>query len=145
LNIPDTSGRDSLFQAESRRCKQIIDAIESSKNNPDVRHFGIFDELYSGTNPDEATKSAVSLLRYLSSFGNVRFMLTTHYLKVCRKFRRSDKISNYKMDVKQDETGKIQYLYTIKKGISKIQGGVEILKMMNYPEEILQDIQKKNT
>lgn len=145
LNIPDTSGRDSLFQAESRRCKQIIDAIESSKNNPDVRHFAIFDELYSGTNPDEATKSAVSLLRYLSSFGNVRFMLTTHYLKVCRKFRRSDKISNYKMNVKQNETGKIQYLYTIKKGVSKIQGGVEILKMMNYPEEILQDIQKKNT
>jgi hypothetical protein len=27
LNIPDTSGRDSLFQAEARRCKEIIDCI----------------------------------------------------------------------------------------------------------------------
>ena len=27
LNIPDTSGRDSLFQAEARRCKEIIDNI----------------------------------------------------------------------------------------------------------------------
>ena len=24
LNIPDTSGRDSLFQAEARRCKEIF-------------------------------------------------------------------------------------------------------------------------
>jgi hypothetical protein len=27
LNIPDTSGRDSLFQAEARRCKEILDII----------------------------------------------------------------------------------------------------------------------
>lgn len=141
LNIPDTSGRDSLFQAESRRCKEILDAIETAKNTePHSRHYVLFDELYSGTNPEEATKSAVSLLRYLSKYSNVRFMLTTHYLKVCKKFRKSDKISNYKMNVEINENGNIQYLYKLKKGISKIQGGVEILKQMNYPEEILQDI-----
>jgi len=138
LNIPDTSGRDSLFQAESRRCKEIIDAIKNSKQTD--RHYVLFDELYSGTNPEEATKSAVSLLRYLSNYSNVRFMLTTHYLKVCKKFRKSAKISNYKMSVKINENGSIRYIYKLKKGISKIQGGVEILKQMNYPEEILQDI-----
>jgi hypothetical protein len=138
LNIPDTSGRDSLFQAESRRCKEIIDAIKSSKETD--RHFVSFDELYSGTNPEEATKSAVSLLRYLSNYSNVRFMLTTHYLKICKKFRKSEKISNCKMNVIVNENGNIQYLYKLKKGISKVQGGVEILKQMNYPEEILQDI-----
>jgi hypothetical protein len=141
LNIPDTSGRDSLFQAESRRCKTIIDAIESTKQNEEARHFLIFDELYSGTNPEEASKSAISLLRYLTTFDNVRFMLTTHYVKVCKKFRKSEKISNYKMKVHIDKNGAIQYCYRIQKGISKIQGGVEILKMMNYPEEILRDIQ----
>jgi hypothetical protein len=40
INIPDTSGRDSLFQAESRRCKEILDKIQESK---DQRHFCIFD------------------------------------------------------------------------------------------------------
>lgn len=139
LNIPDTSGRDSLFQAESRRCKEIIDSIAQSTQKTD-RHYVLFDELYSGTNPEEATKSAVSLLRYLSKFSNVRFILTTHYLKVCKKFRKSDKISNYKMAVEIDENGDIRYLYKLQKGISKIQGGVEILKQMNYPEEILRDI-----
>jgi hypothetical protein len=140
LNIPDTSGRDSLFQAESRRCKEIIDIIESTKNDNKSRHFVIFDELYSGTNPVEATKSATSLLKYLSKFENVRFILTTHYVSVCKKFKKSPVVCNYKMNVKVSDSGKITYLYTIKKGISKIQGGVEILKMMNYPEEILNDI-----
>jgi hypothetical protein len=30
LNIPDTSGRDSLFQAEARRCKEILDTINAN-------------------------------------------------------------------------------------------------------------------
>jgi hypothetical protein len=57
INIPDTSGRDSLFQAEARRCKQILDAVNSSSGES---HFCVFDELYSGTNPEEAT--ALSLI-----------------------------------------------------------------------------------
>ena len=30
INIPDTSNRDSLFQAEARRCKDILDIIDKS-------------------------------------------------------------------------------------------------------------------
>ena len=52
LNIPDTSGRDSLFQAEARRCKDIIDSLDDNS-----KHFCIFDELFSGTNPNEACAS----------------------------------------------------------------------------------------
>ena len=140
LNIPDTSGRDSLFQAESRRCKEIIDAIEVSKSRAGERHFCIFDELYSGTNPKEAVKSASSFLRYLSKRDNVDFLLTTHYVDVCKKFRKSDKVRNCQMSVKKRADGSIAYLYRLKKGISKMEGGVEILRNMNYPEEILADL-----
>ena len=43
LNIPDTSGRDSLFQAEARRCKEILEYVERNKNE---RHFCAFDEFF---------------------------------------------------------------------------------------------------
>ena len=33
INIPDTSGRDSLFQAEARRCKNILSIIENNKKS----------------------------------------------------------------------------------------------------------------
>lgn len=156
LNIPDTSGRDSLFQAESRRCKEIIDIIH--KPYPDTqmelasKHFCIFDELYSGTNPTEATKSAYAFLLYLSKYKNVDFILTTHYVSLCKKLEKKlekkaalKKIVNYKMDVSENpETGKVKYTYVMKKGISKIQGAVLILEEMCYPKEILDEM-RKNT
>jgi len=137
LNIPDTSGRDSLFQAESRRCKEIIDMV-SSPENQDARHFAILDELYSGTNPTEAGKSAYAFLKYLCKYENMDFMLTTHYVYVCKKFKKSSKVRNYKMGVKPtDANGGYQFTYKLEHGISKIQGAMKILKDMSYPEEML--------
>lgn len=139
LNIPDTSGRDSLFQAESRRCKEILDKIKTAPL--DERHFCVFDELYSGTNPKEAAKSAHSLLKYLSQKPNVRFILTTHYVKVCRKFKTSDVVKNYKMCVERKTDGGFIYTYKMRPGISTLEGGVAILKNMDYPAEIIQTIE----
>jgi len=139
LNIPDTSGRDSLFQAESRRCKEIIDVICES-DSAVARHFCIFDELFSGTNPLEATKSAFAFLKYLSKFENVSFVLTTHYISVCKRMKRTGAVQNYKMDVIQEPDGSVRYTYKMKKGISRIQGAVKILEQMNYPPEIIQYI-----
>ena len=139
LNIPDTSGRDSLFQAESRRCKEILDKIRDAPE--DEYHFCIFDELYSGTNPTEAAKSAHSLLNYLSKKPNVRFVLTTHYVNVCKKFTKSNVVKNHKMIVDTDETGKFVYTYKMGKGISTLEGGIAILKTMDYPSEIINTIE----
>lgn len=136
LNIPDTSGRDSLFQAEARRCKEIIESVSTRKEET---HFCIFDELYSGTNPEEAVISAKAFMEYLVKHENVSCMLTTHYIKLCKKLSKNKKIINCHMETivqKDDENFKSTYL--IKKGISSVKGGIKILKDMNYPKEILQ-------
>ena len=141
LNIPDTSERDSLFQAESRRCKEILDVIQANKGNAKSRHFCIFDELYSGTNPDEASRAGYAFLEYLTKYRNVTFLLTTHYLSICRKFKTSTKIQNYKMDVRVLSNGTFEYTYKMKKGISKIKGAVRVLKDLEYPAEIIRTIE----
>ena len=143
LNIPDTSGRDSLFQAESRRCKDIIEIINANCSQSN-RHFCIFDELYSGTNPEEASKAGYAFLKYLANYSNVNFILTTHYFAICKKFRNSKHIQNYKMDVNILENGTFEYTYKIKKGISKIKGAIRVLKDMNYPIEIIQTIENNS-
>ena len=159
LNIPDTSERDSLFQAEARRCKDIIDAVSVADFG---HHFCIFDELYSGTNPKEASKAAYAFLKYLSKRKNANFMLTTHYIGVCKKFESSDKteitgkpealealaddskkkqnVANFKMNVLLDSnTKRMIYTYCIQPGISNIEGAGKILEDMNYPQEIMGD------
>jgi DNA mismatch repair ATPase MutS len=133
LNIPDTSGRDSLFQAEARRCKSIIDSVN---NHPDDTHFCIFDELYSGTNPDEAVLSAKSFMEYLMKNKNVSCLLTTHFIKLCKKLQSNKQIINHHMH-STITNDKIHYSYLLKKGISRVKGGVHVLTDMNYPQEII--------
>jgi DNA mismatch repair ATPase MutS len=136
LNIPDTSGRDSLFQAESRRCKEILDSLEKES---DKRHFCIFDELYSGTNPYEAVASAYGYIDYLSSMKNVDLMLTTHYISLCDNLKTNKKIKNYKMKVDVEEDYDVKYLYKLERGISKIKGGIKVLYDLEYPKTIIEN------
>lgn len=135
LNIPDTSDRDSLFQAEARRCLDIIHSLHKAKNK---RCFLIFDELYSGTNPTEATLSALSFMNYISHF-HVHFMITTHYYNICTSKHLSNKIKNIHMLTESKGT-EFVYRYIVCKGPSYKQGGIKILKDMGYPIEIIQQI-----
>jgi hypothetical protein len=138
LNIPDTSGRDSLFQAEARRCKDILDSIE--ENNSD-KHFCAFDELYSGTNPEEAELSATAFMKYIIKNNNVFCILTTHFIKVCKKLEKFKSITNYKMKT-TNNNNLLTYNYILEEGISNIKGGISVLKQLNYPDEIINNTQK---
>ena len=131
INIPDTGGRDSLYQAEARQCKSILEAIE---NNSNKNHFCVFDELYSGTNPDEAIDSAYGYLNYLNKFNNIDYVLTTHYIKLCKKLNKQN--NNFYMKVNNNAKD-FEYTYKIKKGISKVKGAMKVLQDLNYPENII--------
>ena len=148
LNIPDTSGRDSLFQAESRRCREIITCLVEHKTK---RHFCIFDELYSGTNPYEAVASAYGFIKYLNTFENVDLLLTTHYSKLC-KLLEAERVENMHMKIKRTgeqgqeqgqkdkkEPNSIRYTYKLGKGISSVKGGIKVLEDLDYPIEIIND------
>lgn len=136
LNIPDTSGRDSLFQAEARRCKDILDAVE--KSPPGSRHFCVFDELYSGTNPSEAVASAVAFLRYLNRYPGVSYIVTTHFTDLCRRLESDKKVRNCCMSTKERDDG-LRYTYRLVDGVSSVRGGARVLKALHYPVEILED------
>ena len=134
LNIPDTSGRDSLFQAEARRCKEILDVINDNKGDS---HFCVFDEIYSGTNPEEAANSATAFMLYLQKYKNVSSMLTTHFIDVCKNLNKTKSIQNSRM-ASEKKGNTITYLYKLEPGISEIRGGIHVLSEMNYPKEILE-------
>ena len=130
INIPDTSGRDSLFQAEARRCKEILDSISKSKSHD--RHFCIFDEIYSGTNPNEAIASAYSFLKYITEY-NIDYMLTTHYFSLCKMMNKIDRITNKQMEINNSKN-----TYKLIDGISNIKGGIKVLEDLKYNNEIVE-------
>ena len=117
VNIPDTCGRDSLFQAEARRCKEIIEADKTK------RTWCIFDELFSGTNPEEAIATGSSMLRYLLKYDTFDFLLTTHFIELCKEMKE--------LPMKQ------MIGYKLKSGISLVKGGIRVLEEMNFPSSIV--------
>tara|TARA_B110000858_G_scaffold154411_2_gene176150 strand:+ start:10982 stop:12781 length:1800 start_codon:yes stop_codon:yes gene_type:complete len=133
INIPDNCSRDSLFQSEVRRCKSILDTI---KKHPNERHFCVFDELYSGTNPYEAISSATSYLKYINQYNNVSFVLTTHFMKICNLLKHEKRIENCHMKTDQ-ENDTLTYFYKMILGISGIRGGISVLRQLDYPDTIV--------
>jgi len=130
INIPDTSQRDSLFQAEARRCKEILESLLN--NRKEERHFCIFDEIYSGTNPSEAIASAYSFLNYISSYKNIDYILTTHYVSLCKLLDKNKHIVNKQMEVIDRKS-----TYKLDVGISNIKGGIKVLEDLKYEKEII--------
>jgi len=152
LNIPDTSDRDSLFQAEVRRGKEILDSLKIEKISEETgshthNTFLLMDELFSGTNHDDAVQAAFGFLCYLGHplrQQAMRFLLTTHFVEICDKIESTAPhvAQNGKMLI--EETGdniqdeeEIRYLYQFKEGISRLRCGIHILKQMKYPAEVM--------
>ena len=75
-------------------------------------------------------------MEYLIRSPNVSCMLTTHFIKVCKRLKRNENISNYHM-VALKTDNKIQYTYKMKSGVSNVKGGINVLIDMNYPREII--------
>ena len=111
---------------------EILEATQE----PSKRHFCIFDELYSGTNPYEAIASATALLEEINSRPNVKFLLTTHFTRLCRNLRRDVTCCNRHMGVHESED-KLEYTYRLEGGISGVRGGVKVLKDLRYPPKLV--------
>ena len=73
---------------------------------------------------------------YIVKNDNVTCLLTTHYTKLCSKLSKNKRIQNFSMKTEK-KNDSFEYTYKLVDGISKIKGGLKVLKDMNYPKEIL--------
>ena len=60
----------------------------------------------------------------------VDYLITTHYVDLCKSFETAEHLYNMKMQVIEKEDS-IEYLYKLVKGISTINGGKYILKQLD--------------
>jgi DNA mismatch repair ATPase MutS len=78
INIPDSKGVESLFEAEMFRCKYNIDIVKELPTN--YKSYIVFDEIFSSTNIIEGISGAYAILDKLSKYKNTLIIITTHYL-----------------------------------------------------------------
>ena len=131
LNIVDTCEKDSVFEREALKCKKVLESVQASTH----RHLCIFDELFSGTNPSEASAAGSSYLNHLAESGRVDFLMTTHLTRLCEHLDPA-KSRNINMAVKKTETG-FEPTYSISEGISYTGGANKVLRKMEFPPDIV--------
>jgi DNA mismatch repair ATPase MutS len=69
------------------------------------------------------------------------FLLTTHYLDLCFRLEENAKLENVHMKTTLQE-GRIKYDYTLVKGVSAVKGGLEVLKALEFPPDVIECAQK---
>ena len=71
---------ESLFQAEVNRSKQLKDSIDSCKDGE--KAFTVIDEIFSGTNPDTASKVGFNFLKDRGDDKHNITIVTTHFPRI---------------------------------------------------------------
>ena len=134
LNIPDSKGKESLYEAEMRRSLEYINIIEKLPKKE--FSFVIMDEIFSSTNPEEGIAGAYAIANNISKHTNNMTLLTTHF-SYLSKLEKTGKFRNYKIPITRDENNNIVYQYKLEPGISNQFIALELLKKKGFDKNIV--------
>ena len=133
INIPDTKGKESLFEAEVNRISGYI------KNTTDLDNdqfgIGVFDEILTSTNIEEGLSVAKSMCEEFNGMKRCLSIITTHFDSLTTL--KLDKFENYKVVIERKDD-EIQFLYKVVKGISDQKIAIELLRRKGFDSSIIE-------
>jgi hypothetical protein len=134
LNVPDTVGKESLFEAELERCYAYYSSLKNA--TPNERIIGFIDELFTGTNYYEGMAGSYGVIKKISEMKNSLTVLSTHFHEICTikniQYMKFEALEN---DDKNNK--KYTFPYKIKQGISDQLIALELLKERGYDDDII--------
>lgn len=145
IRVQDTVGESSLFEAEVKRCAEIVkEAEQLSAAGKSAIYF--LDEPMHSTPPTEGAATAMSIAAHMGSLESVKMFMTTHYHQVTKLEKLYPEAwMNISMEAIAQDDGSFIFPYRIRKGPSFQCIALEILKDRALPEEIIENaIEMKN-
>ncbi|GAE82771.1 MutS-related protein [Bacteroides reticulotermitis] len=123
INLPDSlrDGR-SHFLAEILRIKEVLQKAATGK-----RCLIILDEMFRGTNADDAFESSVAVNNLLKKYRNCSFLISTHILEYAKTFEKDATCCFYYMDSRIEQENFI-CSYQLLEGISETKVGHWLVK-----------------
>ncbi|MBX9830524.1 hypothetical protein K2X40_01075 [Candidatus Babeliales bacterium] len=144
MNIADTEGKESLFQAEMHRAQELLRQVRSLRN--DQFSFVIMDEIFTGTNPKEGQAAAYGIAKKLATYNNSLAILATHFIVMTdlasdtvEDKTPTGKFENFKVYIERDEYNTITFPYKLEKGITDQAIALDLLQSEGFDDDILQD------
>ena len=123
INVVDNIAKgESFFFNEVQRIKNTIEKINNGK-----KWLVLIDELFKGTNVQDAMKCSLTVIKGLIKIKNSLFILSTHLYEIGEELKRFPNISfQYFETIVRDE--QLEFSYQLKEGISNDRIGYVILK-----------------
>ncbi len=123
INVVDNIVKgESFFFNEVQRIKNTIEKINNGK-----KWLVLIDELFKGTNVEDAMKCSTTVIKGLIKIKNSLFILSTHLYEIGAELKNYPNISFrfFETNVTNDQ---LQFTYQLKEGISNDRIGYVILK-----------------
>jgi DNA mismatch repair protein MutS len=123
INVVDNIAKgESYFFNEVQRIKNTIDKINNGK-----KWLVLIDELFKGTNVQDAMKCSLTVIRGLIKMKNSLFILSTHLYEIGEELKTYPNISfrYFETNVRDEQ---LEFSYQLKEGISNDRIGYVILK-----------------
>jgi len=123
INVVDNIAKgESFFFNEVQRIKNTIEKINTGK-----KWLVLIDELFKGTNVQDAMKCSLTVIKGLIKIKNSLFILSTHLYEIGDELKSYPNISfrYFETNVKDDQ---LEFSYQLKDGISNDRLGYVILK-----------------
>ena len=123
INVVDNIAKgESFFFNEVQRIKNTIEKINNGK-----KWLVLIDELFKGTNVQDAMKCSLTVIKGLIKIKNSLFILSTHLYEIGEELKAYPNISfrYFETSVTDDQ---LEFSYQLKEGISNDRSGYVILK-----------------
>jgi DNA mismatch repair protein MutS len=123
INVVDNIARgESFFFNEVQRIKNTIEKINNGKN-----WLVLIDELFKGTNVQDAMKCSLAVIKGLIKIKNSLFILSTHLYEIGDELKTYPNISfrYFETNVRDEQ---LEFSYQLKEGVSNDRIGYVILK-----------------
>lgn len=123
INVVDNIAKgESFFFNEVQRIKNTIEKINDGK-----KWLVLIDELFKGTNVQDAMKCSLTVIKGLIKIKNSLFILSTHLYEIGEELKNYPNISfrYFETNVNNEQ---LEFSYQLKEGISNDRIGYVILK-----------------
>ncbi len=123
INVVDNIAKgESFFYNEVQRIKNTIEKINDGK-----KWLVLIDELFKGTNVQDAMKCSLAVIKGLIKIKNSLFVLSTHLYEIGEELKNYPNISfrYFETDVTDEQ---LKFSYQLKEGVSNDRIGYVILK-----------------
>ncbi len=123
IQVEDNISRgESFFFNEVQRIKKTIDKINDGRN-----WLILIDELFKGTNVQDAMKCSITVIEGLRRMKNTLFILSTHLYEIGEGLKQYPNIKFNYFETRIED-GQLIFSYQLKEGISNDRLGYLIMK-----------------